>query len=440
MPDVISEPATPRPKVVFVAATVQVVFEVLNLPTVSVLTIAWASWCDNNYCSHRGLMSVAYNQSPNPYSARHVVFDWIAFAMGLILASGLLHSARPQGCIRCCCNGGCGPSRYPAAPNGWLKVAALLSVQVTVRLLGLLVNVLADCLNRSYWYSRSGLWDGTVECDPIWPYTIVRGVMLFPPLVTLGCTLCAFRAEHRAARRPMPGSADALPTEVAPAEHHTSHSALEIDEEADKAKAALPAPAHRRRRSICTPLGAFWLLVAVELVATALTAALQIELVLRPECECDDAVGAPVWLPPGCRMPSWAGEQEPALVATADGTSVCRSGARIPSGQIVRPSARICCSHVFGARIVTVRPVRLLRGRCARHRAGAVPRAAWLALLPHVQPPVWPRRRHRARPVVRGATGRHLLPDGDHGVRRSGGVHRAVGAAQARAGCRRRRR
>ena len=194
--------AMPRPKGVFVASTIQVVFEVLNILRTLVLTVVHATWADTSY--RRALSSMAvedpydYNSNRSPFSARHLVFDWVASVLGLLLSSVLLHSTRPQRCIGWCC---CKTTHFPAVPHSWLKAAALLTLQITIRLLGLLVNVLSDCLNEAYWYSQAGLWEGPVECAPVWPFAYVRGLMLLPPLLTLGSTLRAYRQAYRAAPR-----------------------------------------------------------------------------------------------------------------------------------------------------------------------------------------------------------------------------------------------
>ena len=311
----------PRPKGVFVASTIQVVFEVLNLARALITTVVHFAWVDTSY--RRALTSVDYDyddSNPSPFSARHLVFDWVACVLGLLLSSVLLHSTRPQSCIGCSC---CKPTKFPAVPNSWLKVAALLTLQLTIRLLGLLVNVLSDCLNEAYWYSRAGLWEGPVECAPAWPLAYARGLMLLPPLLTLGFTLCAYRAAPRATP-PLPEAIEVGMSAVRP------RPAAQVDEgdeedELYKAKATLRPPQPPRPRSNHGPAGctapmAVGVLVLLELLAVALTAVLLVNH-LRPECECSEAAGAPVWQPAGCRMPSWAGEQEPTLVSTADGTA-----------------------------------------------------------------------------------------------------------------------
>lgn len=340
--------AMPRPKGVFVASFIQVKFEVLSLIWTLAITIIHATWSDTPY--RRALTSMAGNEdnggrsyydyysNPSPYSTRHFVFDWIASVLGLLLSSVLLHSARPQRCIACCC---CKMTKFPTVPNGWLKVVALLTLQITIRLLGLVVNVLSDCLNEAYWYSQAGLWEGPVECAPVWPFAYVRGLMLLPPLLTLGSTLRAYRQAYRAAPRatlPLREATEVGMSVVAPSDATASMAgasggsarpAAQVDEgdeeEVHKAKATLqpPPPSRSRRRhgpAACTPPMAVGVLVLLELVAVALTAVLLVDR-LRPECECSEAAGAPVWQPANCRMPSWAGEQEPTLVSTADGTA-----------------------------------------------------------------------------------------------------------------------
>ena len=335
--------AMPRPKGVFVASTIQVVFEVLNILRTLALTVVHATWVDTSY--RRALSSMVegnraydYYSNPSPFSARHLVFDWVASVLGLLLSSVLLHSTRPQRCIGWCC---CKTTNFPAVPHSWLKAAALLTLQITIRLLGLLVNVLSDCLNEAYWYSQAGLWEGPVECAPVWPFAYVRGLMLLPPLLTLGSTLHAYRQAYRAAPRatlPLREATEVGMSVVAPSDATASMAgarggsarpAAQVDEgdeeEVHKAKATLqpPQPSRPRRRhgpAACTPPMAVGVLVLLELVAVALTAVLLVDR-LRPECECSEAAGAPVWQPAGCRMPSWAGEQEPTLVSTADGTA-----------------------------------------------------------------------------------------------------------------------
>ena len=320
--------AMPRPKGVFVASTIQVVFEVLNILRTLVLTVVHATWADTSY--RRALSSMAvedpydYNSNRSPFSARHLVFDWVASVLGLLLSSVLLHSTRPQRCIGWCC---CKTTHFPAVPHSWLKAAALLTLQITIRLLGLLVNVLSDCLNEAYWYSQADLWEGPVECAPAWPLAYIRGLMLLPPLLTLGFTLCAYRAAYRAAPCATPPLPEAIEVSMSVACPRLGAQVDEGDkeEEVHKAKATLrpPQPPRPRRphgRAACTAPMAVGVLVLLELFAVALTAVLLVDH-LRPECECSEAAGAPVWQPAGCRMPSWAGEQEPTLVSTADGTA-----------------------------------------------------------------------------------------------------------------------
>ena len=321
--------AMPRPKGVFVASTIQVVFEVLNILRTLALTVVHATWVDTSY--RRALSSMVegnraydYYSNPSPFSARHLVFDWVASVLGLLLSSVLLHSTRPQRCIGWCC---CKTTNFPAVPHSWLKAAALLTLQITIRLLGLLVNVLSDCLNEAYWYSQAGLWEGPVECAPAWPLAYVRGLMLLPPLLTLGFTLCAYRAAYRAAPCATPPLPEAIEVSMSVVRPRLAAQVDEGDEEEEvhKAKATLrpPQPPRPRRPhgpAACTAPMAVGVLVLLELFAVALTAVLLVDH-LRPECECSEAAGAPVWQPAGCRMPSWAGEQEPTLVSTADGTA-----------------------------------------------------------------------------------------------------------------------